>query len=365
MKPELTARIPLFFLFTLLIAALATALAAAPSPPGQTAAAGGANPGAPSIRFTAPEHDFGRVLAGAVLKHDFEFTNSGAGLLVIQDVRSTCGCATASNWSRQVEPGKMGRIPIELHSSKFTGPVAKQVTVLCNDREHPVVTLEVKATVWRPFEVSPESAAFVGILDSVTNLSRVVRIVNRQAVPLTLSEPHSSRSEIAAELVTSRPGQEYQLVVKLVPPLGAGNVFGQITMSTSVPDMPLLTVPVWAVAQPAVMVLPAQLSVPASPLPDSLTNTVSFHSNWAQPLVVSEPSIDAKGVGLQLTEVETGRHFVLRATFPPGFELARGRKLELTVKTNHPRFPVIKVPIVSRPPPAGVAAGPASAGDTK
>jgi hypothetical protein len=67
---------------------------------------------------------------------------------------------------------------------------------------------------------------------------------------------------------------------------------------------------------------------------------------------LSEPAVNEKSVGLQLQEVEAGRFFMLTASFPAGFEMAQGQKVEVSVKSNHPQFPTIKVPVVQQPRPA-------------
>ena len=268
MKRRLATQIPLFLTVAAGIAVAATdALAAAPAGLDTSAVAGGTNGAAPKIQFAEVEHDFGRLVAGQVMKYEFVFTNTGTGSLIIQDARSTCGCFMPANWTKRVEPGKTGIIPTEFHSSKFTGPVAKDVTVICNDPDRRQLALKVKATVWRPFEVTPGTASFSESPDALTNSSGPC-VSNKQTVPLTLSEPRSNQRVFVCNLLTNQPGQEYQLVVKLILPLGAGNVFGQITMRTSAPEMPLATVPVWVVAQPPVIVVPAKLPLPESPLPD-------------------------------------------------------------------------------------------------
>src|SRR5216110_2475601 len=82
--------------------------AATISPPGASGA---------KIQFAEATFDFGKVKGGEVVRHDFVFTNNGTAALEIKDVRSGCGCTTAVNWDRQVEPGKTGVMPppVQLH----------------------------------------------------------------------------------------------------------------------------------------------------------------------------------------------------------------------------------------------------------
>ncbi len=205
----------------------------------------------PRIHFESAVYDFGKVVCGQIVKHDFPFTNLGGGTLVISNVHSTCGCTSATNTTKSVEPGKQGVISIEFHTDHFNSAVTKVVTVSSNDTNQPIANLEVKGTVWRPIEVVPPSATFMSQTDSPTNDFRVVRILNKQDQPLVLSVSQISQRTIAAEIRTNQPGKEYELVVKLVPPLGGGNTIGQITIKTSSPQVPVLTVPVFALAQQA------------------------------------------------------------------------------------------------------------------
>lgn len=313
----------------------------------------------PKIQFAELVHDFGKVVGGEVLRHAFAFTNAGDGVLELTDVHSTCGCTTSAGWSKRVEPGQRGTIPIELHTTGFNGPVTKPVTVKCNDTNQPTVVLQVKATVWRPIEITPPSANLRVVGDAVSNAVTVLRILNHEDTPLTLSEPESDQRAIAAELKTVQAGQIFELAVKAVPPLGAGNVFAKITLRTSSTHLPVLSISAWVTMQPAVTVLPPQIKVPPGPAASRFTRDVSIRGFAADPLKVSEPVVDLDGVEGRLTELQPGRLFTVQLTFPQGFELPAGRSGELKLQSNHPQFQVIRVPIVQTPPPAPAVRPPA------
>jgi len=68
-------------------------------------------------------------------------------------------------------------------------------------------------------------------------------------------------------------------------------------------------------------------------------------------LKLSDPVLSVKGVDVHLEELQPGRSFTVTLKFPAGFEIARGEKVELSVKSNHPQFTVIKVPVVQAPRP--------------
>jgi len=44
-------------------------------------------------------------------------------------------------------------------------------------------------------------------------------------------------------------------------------------------------------------------------------------------------------------ETQPGRLFNLTVNFPAGFQIKADQKLEVTLKSNHPKFPLIKVPV--------------------
>jgi hypothetical protein len=214
------------------------------------------------------------------------------------------------------------------------------------------VILQLKATIWKPIEVTPQVASLNLTMESPSNAT-MVRIVSNEESPLTLSAPESNNRAFAAELRTNQPGKEFELIVKTVPPLPAGNVQGQITLKTSSTNVPVINVTAWANVQQTVMVTPSQITLPPAPLVNTMPSIVSIRNSGTNALALTEPTVNAKGVDVQLKELQPGRYFTLTVTFPAGFKIAQGEKVELSVKSNHPLFPIIKVPILqlSRPVP--------------
>jgi hypothetical protein len=333
---------------------LLTATAAQPPLVPAVASTASTNTVGSRIQFATPVHDFGKIKGGEVVKYTYVFTNIGDRLLEVTSVRPSCGCTTAGEWSRQVEPGKTGGIPIQYNSGNFRGQVAKSITVTCNDANQPRVVLHLKATIWKPIDVTPQLAALNVTSESPSNAT-TVRIVSNEEAPLTLSTPESSNPAFAAELRTNQPGKEFLLIVKTVPPLLARKVQGQITLKTSSTNMPVINVTALANVQQTMMVMPSQISLPTAPLANARPYTISIRYSGMIALTLTEPAVNAKGVDVQLKELYPGRYFTLTVSFPAGFEIAQGEKVELSVKSNHPQFPVIKVPVLQPPRPAPTA----------
>ena len=185
--------------------------------------------------------------------------------------------------------------------------------------------------------------------------TNTVRIVSNEEAPLTLSAPEGNSPAFAAELKTNQPGKQFDLIIRTMPPLPAGNVRGQFTLKTSSTNLPVINVSAWANVQPAVMAMPAQITLSADPLANPMPSTISIRNNGTNPLALSEPAANAKGVDVQLKELQPGPFFTLTLNFPAGFEMAQGEKVEVGVKSNHPQYPIIKVPVLQPPRAAPVA----------
>lgn len=211
-----------------------------------TAAHPRANVPAPKIQFATPIYDFGKVAAGATVKHTFVFTNTGTAVLKVTGVHPSCGCTTAGAWSRQVEPGKTGSIPIAFHASNFGTSFFKTITVTCNDPAHRVTMLEIKGTIWKPIQAIPADAVLNVTANSPSNLSATIRLVNHTDHSVTLSDPKSNTHAFVVNLKTVRPGKEFRLIVKAEPRLVTRYVRGVITLKTSLARVPTISVPVFA-----------------------------------------------------------------------------------------------------------------------
>jgi hypothetical protein len=319
----------------------------------------------PKIQFATPLYDFGRVRAGDPVKYTYVFTNTGDALLVLNTVQPQCGCTAAGEWTRQVEPGKTGHIPIQFNTSAYNGGVFKQVTVTCNVKTQSMLFLQLKGTVYKPYELNPQIAVFNLPPDS-DGASMVITITNHMEEPLLLSAPEVNNPIFSAQLITNVLGKGYQVKLSTVPPLPAsGSAQGQMTLKTSWTNPPVIPVTLVANVQPAVMVTPPFITLPPGPLANALTNAVAIQNNsGTNILTLSEPTVNIPGVGIEIRTNDPGKSFSLMLGFPQGFEVPQGRQVELSLRTSSPRVPLVKVPVrqMQRPPiqvprpPAAVAA---------
>lgn len=174
----------------------------------------------PIIQFDKKEHDFGKVFSGEEAKATFEFTNTGDGTLVIEKLRSSCGCTKAIEGSRELPPKGKSKIVATLDASGMkSGPITKTVTVHSNDPLHRVVHLKLLAEIVQELEVEPSSLA-VKLGKFVENISFPVKVFNRSEKPVkmvgvkVLSNP-GIEGKLDQQNVVIEPGGARHLAIDL------------------------------------------------------------------------------------------------------------------------------------------------------
>jgi hypothetical protein len=104
---------------------------------------------APQIKFEKKTHDFGKIIQGEIVKHNFTFTNEGEMSLLITNVRSTCGCTVGEYPKKPIPPGGEGKIEVTFNSHRRKGMQKKSITITTNSVPN-TTTLNIKANVVVP-----------------------------------------------------------------------------------------------------------------------------------------------------------------------------------------------------------------------
>ncbi len=343
-----TLRAPLALLLLATFTPLGLPAANPPAPSAANPAAEIAPPrnGGPRLDVAAPAHDFGRIPQGQVAHHGFKITNTGDALLEITEVKPACGCTTAGDWPHRLPPGETGTISIQMETAQFTGPIAKTITVTSNDPTHPQTVLEIKAAVWTPIQISQPVVIFPALTEPTQVLTRSVTIRNQVEGVLRLSELQSDQPAFQPALKEIVPGREFELTVTTVPPLANGTTTAHITLKTSNPKMPALTVQAVATLLPPVQVAPTEIMLPTAKLLTLEKRYVVLLNHRGFDLQLSEVKTNAAGVEITTSITQDKKQFTVLLTFPAGFQADAPGKRSVTGQTNHPELPTFEVPIV-------------------
>ena len=87
------------------------------------------------ITFTETRHDFGVIIDGEMVKHDFRFRNTGAHPLLISKVDASCGCTVPSFPKEPIPPGGEGIITAKFNSENRLGKQSKNLIVHSNAQQ--------------------------------------------------------------------------------------------------------------------------------------------------------------------------------------------------------------------------------------
>lgn len=83
------------------------------------------------FKFEQETIDYGKIIKGSEGERTFVFTNVGDAPLIIQSIKSSCGCTVPKKPENPIMPGEKGEIKVS-YDTKRTGGFSKQITILSN-----------------------------------------------------------------------------------------------------------------------------------------------------------------------------------------------------------------------------------------
>jgi len=109
----------------------------------------------PKIVFEKPNFDMGTIVQGTKVDHSYTFRNDGGSVLVLTDVRSSCGCTVSKDWPKNpIAPGESGHIAVTYDSEGRSGRQDRTITVVANTTP-PSTVLTLSGEVVGPANVTP------------------------------------------------------------------------------------------------------------------------------------------------------------------------------------------------------------------
>ena len=83
------------------------------------------------FKFEQETIDYGKIIKGSEGERTFVFTNVGDAPLIIQSIKSSCGCTVPKKPENPIMPGEKGEIKVS-YDTKRIGGFSKQITILSN-----------------------------------------------------------------------------------------------------------------------------------------------------------------------------------------------------------------------------------------
>lgn len=100
----------------------------------------------PVVEWLTPrEHDFGTIKRDRPVTYVFKFKNIATEAILLETVRTICGC-TAANWTESsIAPGETGEVRIE-YDAYQTGDFSKKIKVFF-DKQRKADVLKISGEV--------------------------------------------------------------------------------------------------------------------------------------------------------------------------------------------------------------------------
>jgi hypothetical protein len=285
-------------------------------------------------------HDFGSVPRGAQLFHRFTVTNIYAVRMEITDVRSGCGCVTATAAKRVLEPRESTTIDVLMDARRFTG--AKTVTVRVTVGPEFVSSAELKVSATSRADVvfNPGQVNFGSVTRGQTP-SQTIDVEYAGALAWQVKEVVAGKDlPFTAECkeLYRKPGQVgYQLKVTLKADAPLVLLKDYVYLKTNDPASPLVPVLVEANVQSAVTVSPTALNLGGVKVNEGLTRRVVVRGS--KPFKVL--GVDGLGDGITLGAEPGPAAPVQTVTFKCQFTKAGDFKRELKIKTDLQEAPLV------------------------
>jgi len=207
----------------------------------------------PALAAKGREFSFGEVFQGQKVTHVFHFRNTGDAPLVVERLRSTCGCTAALVSSTVVPPGGSAELKAIFDSSRFQGPVVKTVYLYSNASPQRVARFTLRGRVVREIALAPSRIDF-GSLRPGQVRNAVIRLSNRGGKKVAFSALQTTAPGLTARLSATdlAPGQSARLHIRLAAGNDQRRFSGYVLLKVSGTHRPDLRIPIFGyVAGPA------------------------------------------------------------------------------------------------------------------
>ncbi len=178
---------------------------------------------APHLEVAVDIIDWGQIYSGEQKDGVFTLHNSGDSALIIDKVRSSCGCTAAMMSEKIVQPGANAQLRVHFNSKHFSGQVVKRVVVMSNDPSNQQHQFTLRATIVAELAAEPNYLR-LGVIQVGEKLVRSLTLENKSDVPVQLKAVRSTSNFIRLDAVPTQlqPGEKVTVQLTVTGPAKAG-----------------------------------------------------------------------------------------------------------------------------------------------
>jgi hypothetical protein len=295
----------------------------------------------PAIGVREVTQDGGTVEEGTIIKYRFTVTNRGGADLELMEVKPSCGC-TVPRWDKVIKPAAQGVVEAEVNTAHFRGPFAKHLTVFSNDPERPHLDLALTARVSPLVQVDPGLVALLSVEDQPVTQEFTLERTGGHSMRIldVTTQPY-----LQTELIALQGQGRYKLRVTATPdtPLGRSSI--PVIVRTDLPKADSLTLTL--LLDRGIVTVPPSVfwSLPVGEINGRVESTLTI-SRAKEPFHVTAATVDDPKLQAKLETAREGQEYRVRLSYHGGWGVGQVQKT-LTLATDDPKQPLIKVPVLA------------------
>jgi len=306
-----------------------------------------------SLRAVMPasRFQFGKVVQGTVVEHDFILKNEGTALLELSRASMTAPIL-ATSLPRNVEPGSQVSLRFKLDTSSLEGPFDGQILLFLNDSDNPGIWLALEGQVVRSIEASPMPTVYLATLLGQPQ-EGWVELINHDTVPFQVLGIDSAGAKLTTRVKTLEEGRRYRLLVGVSGKAPLGKRSDTLTVRTSSPTTPLVKITVNTYVHDTVYSFPDSVDLGDLPL-SAVQADPGLLQRSAQTLMVYQEggtqfkvsvSTNVPGLILQSEPGSAGDRWQITIAVSPERIQPGPIRGSIVIRTNDPKHEKLTVPV--------------------
>ena len=309
----------------------------------------------PKAVVREPAHDFGRVRQGEQKAYGFRIVNGGAAPLEVTGARISLRGVTCRIPPR-IAPGGAGTIDVEWSTAHLEGKFRGTVTLLTNDPAAREILLAIEGEVHGPLDVDPLPAVFLAAFRD-EDVSRALTLTSNQPRPVALRLESGAGAHFRATLETIAPGRKWRATVRIAPGTAPGRYEEALRLRSDDPAIGDVRIPVHVFVKADLYANPEAFDFGDVSI-ERIRRQPSVLAFLRQAVLVRKRrgTFRLKGLRSDVAALD------LAAAPPAGqsasFEIFAGLRAgalrpgsldgTVTIETDDPDFPVLKIPVRGR-----------------
>jgi hypothetical protein len=279
-------------------------------------------------------------------------SNTGGGLLVIEEVKADCGCTVPDLKVKSLKPGETTDLVVHFDSSKFSGPLHKLIKITSNDPDHRLVELPLTVDVKAVLAIDPPSER-IGFDRALSGeVASKSMTFTAPEVNLRLQADKTQNGLFDVKVTNGVDGDPHKSLLEITRParMAPGKHQDLVRVATNVPERPTVDIEIRAIINMELTASPDVVNFRYQP---TFSQDVKIYAaNPPFDFKVLRAEIDLPEITFEIVETfpRQESHIKLKgapiAKTDPRAIASQGRIVgTLKVYTSSKRVPVIEVPV--------------------